>query len=212
MNIIDITYPIHPKMSVYPGDPKVSIKAIRGRTSTHSEIFMGSHTGTHIDVPRHMYRFGTAVDKIPLDVFIGPCRVLDLTQVKESIKIQDLKKFAIKKDERILVKTKNSARGMKTWYDDYVYLDGDAADYLAKIGIMLFGIDCLSVKKRGSKDQRPHTSLLKRRIVIFEGLNLAKVAAGRYFFIGLPLKFEGLDGSPARAALIPIRVGYKIKL
>jgi len=38
--------------------------------------------------------------------------------------------------------------------------------------------------------------------VIFEGLDLSKVKPGKYFFVGLPLKLMGLDGSPARAILL----------
>lgn len=212
MNIIDITYTLHANIPVYPGNPKLQIKTIKGKSSVHSEIFMGSHTGTHMDAPRHVFKFGSGVDAMDLENFIGPCRVLDLTRAKECVKIDDLKGFRIKKGEKILVKTKNSFRGFKKFFDDYIYLDGDAAGYLGKIGISLFGIDYLSVKKRGSPDNRPHTELLKRRIVIFEGLNLAKVRAGAYFFIGLPLKFEKLDGAPARAVLVPLKVSYKIKL
>lgn len=212
MNIIDISHNLHTKIPVYPGNPKLQIKTVKGKTTQHSEIFLGSHTGTHVDAPRHVFRFGTGVDAMDLEKMVGQCRVLDLTHVKESITIRDLKRYNIKRGERIIVRTKNSKRGFDRFFSDYVYLDGDAAVYLGKIGISLFGIDYLSVKKRGSSDNRPHTELLKRRIVIFEGLNLARVKAGRYFFIGLPLKFEKLDGSPARAVLVPLSVSYKIKL
>jgi arylformamidase len=78
-------------------------------------------------------------------------------------------------------------------------VDGDAADYLAERGIILLGIDGLSIKKRGGEDARAHTSLLSKGIVIFEGLDLSGVEPGTYQFIGLPLRFTDLDGSPARA-------------
>lgn len=212
MNIIDISHVIHPKMPNYPGSPKIEIKTFPGKSSTSSAIILGSHTGTHVDAPRHVFRFGPGVDAMPLEAMVGMCRVLDLSYVKEAIQIADLKKYKIQKGERIIVKTKNSSRGFKKFFSDYIYLSGDAAQYLGKIGISLFGIDYLSVKQKGSADNRPHTELLKRKIVIFEGLNLAKVKQGKYFFVGLPLKFEGLDGSPVRAILIPMKVGYKIKL
>lgn len=212
MNIIDISHNIHPKMPMYPGSPRLVFQARRGKTSTSSSILMDSHTGTHVDASRHVFRFGAGADTLPLDAMVGMCRVLDLSHVKEAIQISDLKKYKIQKGERIIVKTSNSSRGFKKFFGDYVYLSGDAAAYLGKIGISLFGIDYLSVKQKGSADNRPHTELLKRKIVIFEGLNLAKVKPGKYFFVGLPLKFEGLDGSPARAILIPMKVGYKIKL
>ena len=200
--IIDISLPIDEKTVVYPGNPKVNIKTMYGKTSTYSEIKFGSHTATHIDAPKHVFKRGFGVDKIDLKKVIGECRVLDMTNVKEAVKVGDLKKVNIKKGERILVKTKNSQKGFKKFYNDYIYLDGSAAEFLAQKKILLFGIDYLSVKKRGGKDTRPHTSLLKKGIVIFEGLDLSKVKPGKYFFIGLPLKFTNLDGSPARAVLL----------
>jgi arylformamidase len=100
------------------------------------------------------------------------------------------------------VKTSNSLRGYDRFYADYVWLDGDAAIFLAGKGIALFGIDYLSVKQKGGADNRPHTALLDKDIVIFEGLDLSAVEPGRYFFAGLPLRLVGLDGAPARAVLL----------
>ncbi len=200
--IIDISLAIEEGMITYPGNPETRVQIFEGATSTHSLISMGTHNGTHIDAPRHVFKNGKGVNKIPLDTYIGKCRVLDLTAVKESITIKDLKKYRIKKGERILVKTSNSKRGFKKFYNDYVYLDGDTADYLAEKGIILFGIDYISIKKRGGDDHRPHTSLLKKGIVIFEGLDLSKVTEGTYTFIGLPLKLGNIDGAPARAVLV----------
>lgn len=189
-------------MVVYPNNPPTRITELPRGTTAHSIIEMGTHNGTHVDAPRHVSEKGKGISKIPLAQFVGNCRVLDLAKVKESIKIKDLEPYKVKKGERILVKTSNSKRGFKKFYDDYVYLDGDAADYLAKKGITLFGIDYFSVKKRGGKDQRPHTSLLKKGVVIFEGLDLSKVMPGTYTFIGFPLKLGNVDASPARAVLI----------
>ena len=200
--IIDISLPLSDKTIVYPGNPEVKIAMMPGKTSTHSEITIGSHTGTHLDAPRHVFKSGAGVDRVDLNKIVGECRVLDMTRVKEAIGVDDLKKEEIKKGERILVKTKNSKRGFEKFYDNYVYLGGEAAEFLAKKKITLFGIDYLSVKKRGGPDNRPHTELLKNGVVIFEGLDLSKAKPGKYFFVGLPLKFAGLDGAPARAILL----------
>ncbi len=202
MKIIDISLEIREGMITYPGNPTVSIREVPGKTSTHAEIHLGSHTGTHVDAPQHVFSQGKGVDELDLSKLIGTCRVLDMTHVNEAIAVDDLKKADVKEGERILVKTKNSLRGFKEFFDDFIYLEGDAADYLAELGILLFGIDSLSVKKKGGEDARSHTSLLERDIVIVEGLNLAGVEAGEYDLIVLPLKFKGLDGSPARALLM----------
>ena len=200
--IIDISLSLSERTIVYPSNPEIKIQTIKGKTSTHSEITIGSHTGTHLDAPKHVFENDAGVDKVDLNKIVGECRVLDMTRVKEVIGVDDLKKEKIKKGERILVKTKNSKRGFEKFYDDYIYLGGEAAEFLAKKKIALFGMDYLSVKKRGGPDNRPHTELLRSGVVIFEGLDLSKVKPGKYFFVGLPLKFAGLDGAPARAVLI----------
>lgn len=201
-NIIDISLPIYSGMPVYPNNPVVTIKPLKTATSYLSEITFGSHTGTHIDVPRHVFETGIGVDKISLDQLIGPARVLDMTHCEKAVTTEDLKKENIKKGERILVKTKNSLRGFREFYPDYIYLDGDAAEFLAEKEITLFGIDSLSIKQKGNPDVRAHTELLKNNIVIIEGLDLSKAEPGNYNLYCLPLKFVGLDGSPARVILI----------
>jgi len=215
MKIYDISLPLNSKTVIYPGNPDMTIepyKTVPEYPTNLSRITFGSHTGTHVDAPRHVDNNAIGVDKIDLEKCIGPCRVLDMTKVEEKITVQDFEKENIREGERILTKTKNSLKGFSAMggsasggnhlFEDSIYLDGDAADFLAEKGIMLFGIDSLSVKKRGGEDTRPHTSLLSKNIVIFEGLDLSQVEAGEYQFIGLPLKFTDLDGAPARAILI----------
>ncbi len=200
--VYDISLPLYQGMAVYPENTEFRARPINSRTSVSSEITIGSHAGTHVDAPKHVFPKGKGVDSLDIQSLIGECRVLDMTKVKKGITVKNLRKARVKKGERILVKTSNSKRGFKNFYKDYVYLDGDAADYLAQKNIRLFGIDYLSIKQKGSPDNRPHTSLLKKNIPIFEGLDLSKIKPGRYFFIGLPLRTKGLDGAPARAVLI----------
>lgn len=203
--IIDISLPLHPRTVVYPGNPRVRIKRERSSTSYLSEITIGSHTGTHVDAPRHVFKNGTGVDKLPLAALVGPCRVLDLTSVKVAITPGGLRPARIHAGERVLLKTRNSRRGFQRFFPTYVWLTPDAAKFLADKKISLFGIDSLSVKQRGSPDNRPHTELLRCGIPIVEGLNLARVRPGRYTLLCLPLKLVGLDGAPARAVLVPHR-------
>jgi arylformamidase len=198
----DVTLPIKTGMVVYPNNPEVKLENIDGAHTYITKIEMGSHTGTHIDAPRHSFKDLPGTDTLDLDRFCGPCRVLDMTHVKEGIEVSDLEEHSIKEGERILVKTSNSERGWDTFYDDYIYLSGDAADYLRDKKISLFGIDYFSVKKRGGEDQRAHESLLGNEIAVVEGLKLDEVVEGEYIFLGLPLAFKEGDGSPIRAVLL----------
>lgn len=202
VRLIDISLPLHGQTVVYPGNPRVRIRPRHGKTSWHSEITLGSHSGTHVDAPRHAFKTGRGVDRLSLAAFYGPCRVLDVTRARTAIATADLASFRIRRGERILLKSCNSRRGFTRWRDDYIWLSPEAAAFLAARRVALVGIDALSVKQRGSPDNRPHTALLSRGIPIIEGLDLSRVKPGRYVFVGLPLKFVGLDGAPVRAVLL----------
>lgn len=203
-DIIDISVNLSDGTVVYPGDPKIQIftlKPLALGQSRLSKISMGTHSGTHIDAPAHCME-GPEVSDLPLGNFVGVCRVLDFSANSEKISKEDLAEKNVKKGERILVKTKNSERGFEKWRDDFVYLDGDAADYLSEIGIKLFGIDAWSVKQKGSKDNRAHNSLLAKNIPILETIDLSKAEEGEYFLVAVPLKLINVEGSPCRAILL----------
>lgn len=206
MNIIDISIPLDSKTVVYPGNVPLSVSvhhAMPEHATQLSSITFGSHTGTHIDAPSHAIPGTPSLEQIPLSVFVGVCRVLDFSHHDgEAVTKELLVEKNILNGERILLKTKNSIRGFKEFFDDYVYLSGEAAEYLAELKVLLVGIDSLSIKQRGSTDQRPHTSLLSKDIPIIEGLDLSLVHESEYELVCLPLKFIGIEGAPARAILI----------
>lgn len=202
--IIDISIPLSEKTIVYPGNPKIEIKEIKSEASKSiiSKITSGSHNGTHIDAPRHAIEEGKSIDMMPLDVFMGPCRVIDCTRDVGSVLKDTLELNAIFEGERILLKTTNSLRGYSEFYHDFVYLSSDGASYLAEVGVTLVGIDYLSIKQKGSTDNRPHTVLLEQDIPIIEGIDLSKVEPGNYKIIAFPLKYMDIDGAPARVVLL----------
>jgi arylformamidase len=202
--IIDITLPLNEKTIVYPGNPPVTFEHFGSASgsSFNTKISMSSHSGTHMDAPAHAFKDGSGVDKIDLSKVIGPCRVLDFSSAKTEITVENLQQKKIKKGERILLKTTNSSRGYKEFYNDYIYVSGEGAMYLADRKIALVGIDALSIKKRGLPDNTAHTALLSKGIPVLEGINLHNVEEGEYFLVAAPLPFTGLDGSPLRAVLL----------
>jgi len=202
--IIDISIPLTEKTIVYPGNPQIEIQEIKSEASKSiiSKIVSGSHNGTHIDAPRHAIEGGKSIDDLSLDVFMGPCRVIDCTGDSSSVSKDTLENHAILDGERILLKTSNSLRGYDAFHPDFVYLSPEGAEYLAAAGAKLVGIDYLSIKQKGSKDNRPHTALLKHDIPIIEGIDLSKVEPGEYTIVAFPLKYVGLDGAPARVVLL----------
>ncbi|CCW72022.1 unnamed protein product [Phytomonas sp. Hart1] len=66
-------------MPVYAGDPGVRIATVRERARDGwelRELTLGSHTGTHVDAPVHLWAGGQTLDEIPLDRFCGPAVVV----------------------------------------------------------------------------------------------------------------------------------------
>lgn len=202
--IIDISIPLNEQTIVYPGNPPIEIETMRSSTggSVLSKLSLGSHTGTHLDAPVHAIESAATLDQIGLETFIGPCRVLDCSAAEVSVTPELLQLFNIQKGERVLLKTRNSERGFSRFYPDFVFLSSEGAQFLADHAVALVGIDSLSIKQKGSTDNTPHTHLLGKNIPILEGIDLAKVESGDYTLIVLPLRFTGIDGSPARAVLL----------
>ncbi|PYQ19198.1 MAG: cyclase, partial [Acidobacteria bacterium] len=85
--------------------------------------------------------------------------------------------------------------------EDFVYLTGEAAVYLAQAGLKLVGIDYLSIDRHGSKDHPAHLALLEAGVVVVEGLDLSQVEPGEYELTCLPLRVTGAEGAPARVVL-----------
>ncbi|PIN76107.1 cyclase [Candidatus Woesearchaeota archaeon CG10_big_fil_rev_8_21_14_0_10_37_12] len=206
MKIIDISMTLHNKMIVYPGNKAFKqkpIKAKKDATSFSSELHMGSHTGTHIDAPKHVRKRGQGVDKVALDYCVGPCQVIDATEVPfgKGVCASCLSKKKIT-EKIVLLKTKNSTRKSKTFNKKFVYLTEDGAAYLQKKGVKTVGIDYLSIQKFHQGYCAAHCELLNKNCIIFEGLDLLNTKSGKYTFVGLPLKIKKGDGAPARVILI----------
>ena len=205
--IYDITLNICNGMVTYPGDPEPGIlehKLISGGDNCNlSMISLGSHTGTHVDAPRHFYANGLSIDEMSLDYFIGSARLIEIPANKDKVTSRDLADFEIKKDERLILKTRNSEIISKGYFDkNFVYLTEDAASYLAGIKIKTLGFDYLSIEKYNSKCHAVHKILLKENIPIIEGLVLKNIKQGNYHLVALPLKLDACDGSPVRAVLV----------
>jgi arylformamidase len=198
--ILDISRPVHPGMPIYPGNPAVAFEKTAEATATSSaltKITLGSHTGTHLDAPSHIAPGAAATDAYALEIFVGPCQVIDVTAVPAVITAADLPEIFQK---RVLIKTQNSADDVNVFNPDFVALDESAARRLVERGVFLVGIDGPSIKKKGVKDE-VHQILLNAGIGIVEGLALSEVSAGEYELLCLPLAVKGLDGAPVRAVL-----------
>lgn len=204
---IDVSMDIEDGMLHWPADPVVTIKHYsnikNGDSANNSEITFGTHTGTHIDAPHHFIEEGIGIDKLNLEVLIGSCRIIEVNGDSGAISKDFLEPYNIKKGERLLFKTKNSAwinNKDINFHENYVYVSADGAKYLVEKGVILVGVDYLSVEGFHIGHDT-HKTLLSANIVIIEGLNLFNVAPGDYKLFALPIKIKDSDGAPSRVLL-----------
>jgi arylformamidase len=157
-----------------------------------------------VDAPAHFIRGGTGVDTLELNVLVGLALVAEVRDA-DALTADVLAELAIPLGaERVLFRTRNSnlwARGVQEFDEDFVAITEDGARWLVERGIVLVGVDYLSVAPFGAS--RPtHEMLLQAGVVVVEGLNLSGIRPGMYQLVCLPLKVEGGDGAPARAILM----------
>lgn len=209
MKIQDISLTISNDIVTWPGDPKVNIQLPiqmkKGDACNVSRWEIGAHTGTHTDAPFHFVDDGKGIDEVPLDTYIGPCIVLEVSPKTINIEKDDIRHFDFKGHTRVLFKTKNSDH----WKNNNMVFDNDfiavgitGAEYLLEKKVRLVGVDYLSVESFHAEFEHPvHKKLLSNNVVVVEGLNLSEVKPGEYELICMPLKIKHGDGTPVRAAL-----------
>lgn len=207
--IYDISVPLRSGGVVYPGNPAISITAqqaiSQGAGANVSRIDIGSHSGTHVDAPKHFFDDGAGADTLPLDVLMGPARLIAVDDAVKSVGETELRAHDLRGVTRVLIRTRNSAwlaSGSTEFHPDYTFLSPEGAAYLVGLGVKLVGVDYLSVEQFHSGHHRTHRTLLGAEVVIIEGLVLTEPPPGDYELRCLPLRLTGLDGAPARAVLI----------
>ena len=188
----------------WPDNPPVEVDRTmdlaRCDACTVSRLSMGAHTGTHMDAPSHFVARGPSLDALPFDAVVGRARVVAIRSPR-AVTVEELRRHAIRRGERILFRTRNSGRcwGTDAFVEDFVYVSADAARYLAERGVRLVGVDYLSVGGFVHDGQETHEALLGAGIWVVEGLDLSKVRPGPVDLVCLPLRLSGSEGAPARA-------------
>lgn len=203
--IIDFTHIIDNGITAYTEDTKPKIKQIATIDNDHYEersINIFTHTGTHIDSPRHMLKEGKYIDEYKLDDLIGTAVIIDLSHIKEKeITKIDLLIYneEINKAEFVLIKTGwEKYWCMEEYFNNYPTLTIEAAEYLASFKLKGVGVDCISIGK-AEDEITLHKIFLEKDILIVENLSLKEKIEGIFKLIIAPLKIKNSDGVPVRA-------------
>ena len=205
MTVIDISRVLKTGTAVWPGDTPYHLKQVLkmsdGDSVNLTTLQMSAHTGSHVDAPIHFTESGASIDELELVRFWGKAQVVSVQKERGPLVPEDFEGFDLAIAPRILVRSKSSDLDQGIFPDIFVYPSPSLADELYRAGIVLYGTDAPSVDDMETETLEAHRALNRKGIAILEWLDLSQVEDGIYDLVALPLRIDGGDGSPVRAAL-----------
>lgn len=178
-------------------------------------LYMPVHCFTHIDPPSHATEDDKTIDQIPLSDLIGHARIVDLSHKEQNAEITDAdldeKGGHVSKGDIVVVKTCQGLRysvDQQEFWTTSPYMGESSGKWLVEKGVRAVAFDfpqdyVLRDFFKGIiptlDDMTMHKALLKAGIIQIEYItNLHLVEANTVLFFAIPLRLEGVAGSPAR--------------
>jgi arylformamidase len=201
----DISPPVHEGSPVFPGDAAFE-RHWAWTMGPDCPVNVGTlrlspHTGAHADAPLHYDPAGAAVGDLPLEPFLGRCRVIHAVGCGPLVRWEHLAHAVdATLPTRVLVRT-YARSPVDRWDPDLSAYAPETIERLAELGVVLVGIDSASIDPADSKALASHQVIRRRGLRVLENLLLDGVPEGDYELIALPLKLTTADASPVRAVL-----------
>ncbi|MCM0609690.1 MAG: arylformamidase [Ideonella sp. WA131b] len=200
----DISPPVAADSPVFPGDTPFArrwqARIGPGCAVNVSMLTLSPHTGAHADAPLHYDNAGAAIGELPLEPYLGHCRVIHAIGRGPLVQPAHLAHALASLPPRVLVRT--YARMPQSHFDDVLpALAPETIEQLADAGVVLVGIDSASIDPADSKTLDAHQVLRRRGLRVLENLLLDEVPEGDYELIALPLRLTTACASPVRAVL-----------
>lgn len=220
--VVDLTHTWGPEFPMFPGAQQPSFQVlvtIEANGFFEHAITLDEHTGTHIDAPAHFIVDGATADQLPVEGFVAPLVVIDVsaraaTDPDTQGTVDDIVAWEAANGPIPAGAFVALYSGWETRVTDpaaYINLDAsgvqhypgwhpDAAAFLVnERDIVGAGVDTLSLDFGASTDFGSHVTLLAAGKYGIENLaNLGQVpAAGATVVVGGP-KHQGGSGGPAR--------------
>lgn len=210
--LIDVSHTVEHGMVTYKGFPApiicdwLSREASRQKYAAGTEFQIGkiemiANTGTYVDSPFHRYADGKDLADLPLESLANlDCVVV---RVDPSVRaIDDVRLPAQAIAGRAVLFCTGWDRHWRTdaYFEGHPHLTERAAEFLAKAGAALVGIDSLNIDSTATGERPVHSVLLGRNIPIAEHLRgLAALPPSGSRFFAVPVKVKGFGTFPVRA-------------
>ncbi len=216
MKILDLSQPLFDACANCPAHPPVVIRVENhtdgGADSWQMEFFdFASHTGSHLDAPRHKIKGGATLDDLPLETFAGHAFAADLRPLQSDAPIGvELLQKHLPDDLGGAIVLLCTGWGEKRapseeWLHHSPFLSSNGAQFLVEKGIKGVGIDHYSIGGGGAENARTHQILLGAGLWVVEDLSFPGEIwslATPLQFMALPLNLRGGSGAPCRPVLI----------
>jgi kynurenine formamidase len=217
VRVVDLSFPIRPHFR-WTVASELRTAHERGDNFRSTIVTLGCHAYTHVDAPLHFLPRDRDIAAMPVDQWMGPAAVVDLTHLGPNgeVTAADLARRAghVARGDIVLLRTdwpRRTSVETEAFWREAPWTGPSACQWLIARGAKVVGYDYppdytvrTSIFAPGTKVAREecttHHYFFPAGITVVEYLtNLDRIGAPRCRFLALPLRIEGADGSPVRA-------------
>ncbi len=204
-------------------------KALRARgievpdntpATTHMmcKLEITTHIGTHIDAPLHMLENTWSIDEVPLDRIVKKGRVIPLTNTPDGgmVTAEAILATGVDFDSSVIpilhTGWTERAWGTPAFWDNTIYMHKSVGELMVERGVSAVAIDFFPEFPFWRKDVTApegqtrglnHRVMLGNKCIIIQMVtNVGAIGSDDFILSAVPLKLEGIDGSPARVFAI----------
>jgi kynurenine formamidase len=210
---VELSHPISPGMTTYPGLPgpvvtdflsreASSARYAPGTTFQIARIEMVANTGTYVDAPFHRFDGAADIAALPLERLAGvEGVVLDVSRRSARAIDAGVLEGRALTGRAVLLRTDWARHwGTPAYFEGHPFLDRSAVRALVAASPALVGIDSMNIDDAGDGERPAHTGFLGAGIPILEHLcNLVALPASGFRLHAVPPPFQGVGTFPVRA-------------
>lgn len=220
MKIVDLSVQLAHGMVRYPSPylPEVQLTPVaRHEKEARSAqvLVVGTHVSTHVDAPFHAVPTGITLDKVPLDRWFGPARILRVPgrDKHTPLDVVDLERFEdLDRWDKLVIETGWAKKhwGTLDYFTEGPFLTRAAANFIANLPkLHLLGMDFPNIDAANETvvgtPAPNHRIVLGREIILLENLLQLELVDDTFLLTTAPPRLIGGDGCPCRAlAIFPL--------
>lgn len=211
--LVDLSHTIENGMVTYKGLPApmicdwLSREGSRARYAPGTEFQIGkvemvANTGTYVDSPFHRYENGKDLSELPLESLANLDCIVVRVDPSAGPAIGQVPLSASQVGGRAVLFCTGWDRHWRTdaYHEGHPHLTEGAAEWLAKAGAAIVGIDSFNIDSVATGERPVHTVLLGNEIPIVEHMRgLAALPATGSRFFAVPVKVKAFGTFPVRA-------------